>query len=75
MSIRGAVGEIETAYVIPEARGAGVSTALAQAAVAYLRDRGARTIRLLVCAEDDRARRFWQKQGFTPDMVALSRYE
>lgn len=71
----GAVGAIDTLYVIPEARGEGVSTALVDAAVAHLRDRGASTVRTLACVDDAHARLFWQDRGFAADMVALSLYE
>jgi GNAT superfamily N-acetyltransferase len=71
----GLVGEIDALYVTPEARGRGTSVALAQAAVAELRARGAGTIHNLVCIEDDEAQAFWQAQGFERDMVCLSLYE
>jgi ribosomal protein S18 acetylase RimI-like enzyme len=71
----GLVGEIEALYVTPEARRRGTSAALAQAAVAELRARGAGTIRNLVCIEDDEAQAFWQAQGFERDMVCMSLYE
>ncbi len=71
----GVAGEIESLYVPPERRGRGVSTALATAAVDWLRDHGAATIRHLSCAGAADAHRFWQRLGFEPDMICLSRYE
>ena len=52
-----------------DARGRGTSAALAQAAIAELRARGAGVIHNLVCKEDEEA------QAFERDMVCLSLYE
>jgi GNAT superfamily N-acetyltransferase len=71
----GVAGEIEALYVVPEHRGEGTSTALGAAAVGWLRDRGAGTIRHLACAGATGAHAFWQRLGFEPDMVCLSLYE
>lgn len=68
------VGEIDTLYVLPEYRDAGVGDALADAALARLRSVGAHVMRLRVCAENLAAQRFWRHHGFTPDMVTMSRY-
>jgi GNAT superfamily N-acetyltransferase len=70
----GLVGEIEALYVTPQACGRGTSGALARAIVEQLRERGARTIRNLVCIEDEEAQAFWVAQGFERDMVCLSLY-
>lgn len=71
----GLVGEIDALYVTPQARGRGTSSALAKAAIAELRARGAGVIHNLTCIEDDEAQAFWQAQGFERDMVCLSLYE
>jgi len=71
----GLVGEIDALYVTPQARGGGTSSALAKAAIAELRARGADVIHNLVCIEDDEAQALWQAQGFERDMVCLSLYE
>jgi GNAT superfamily N-acetyltransferase len=72
--LRHLLGHIDSLYVVPERRGAGTSRALAEAAVARLREQGVHTIRYLSCtgARDDHA--FWQGLGFEPDMVCLSLY-
>lgn len=70
----GLVGEIDALYVTPRSREQGLSRALAEAVVAELRSRGARTIRNLICAEDEEALSFWLDQGFERDMVCLSLY-
>lgn len=71
----GALGVIDSLYVVPEHRGAGVSRALATAAIAWLRERGASTIRYLSCADATDDHRFWRSLGFVADMVCLSSYE
>jgi len=68
------VGEVQELHVVPEARNGGLSTELASAAVSWLREHGARTIRTLVCADNTDSRESWQRQGFEPDMVCLSLY-
>ncbi|GAA5051682.1 GNAT superfamily N-acetyltransferase [Thermocatellispora tengchongensis] len=67
-------GQIDSLYVVPGRRGGGVSRALARAAVAWLREHGAGTIRYLSCAGAHDDHRFWQGLGFEPDMVCLSLY-
>lgn len=71
----GLVGEIDALFVTPQARRQGTSSALATAAVADLRARGAGVIHNLVCIEDGEAQAFWEAQGFVRDMVCMSLYE
>lgn len=70
----GAIGHIDSLYVVPERRHEGTSRALAEAAIARLRTQGAHTIRYLCCADARDDHRFWQQLGFEPDMVCLSLY-
>ncbi len=70
----GMAGQIDSLYVVPEQRRRGISRALAEAAVALLRERGAHTVRYLSCADAHDDHRFWQDIGFEPDMVCLSLY-
>jgi GNAT superfamily N-acetyltransferase len=71
----GAAGEIDALYVVPAARGRGLSRRLAVTAVAWLRERGATwTVRMRVCSEDAEAIAFWSSLGFEPDMTVLSLY-
>ncbi|CAM4525291.1 GNAT family N-acetyltransferase [Nocardia ninae] len=70
----GMCGEIDSLYVVAGHRGSGISRALAEAAVAWLRDRGAAPIRYLSCAEAHDDHRFWVGLGFEPDMICLSLY-
>jgi GNAT superfamily N-acetyltransferase len=67
-------GQIDSLYVVTSLRGKGVSRALAEAAIVWLRDRGAHTIRHLSCADATDDHQFWQSLGFEPDMVCLSSY-
>lgn len=70
----GLLGELGELYVVPEARGHGISRALASAAVTWLRERDVWTIRKLICADAHREQAFWQAAGFEPDMTCLSLY-
>jgi GNAT superfamily N-acetyltransferase len=70
----GQYGLIDSLYVVPPMRGNGVSSALAVAAIEWLRERGAHTIRYLSCADAETDHRFWRSLGFEPDMVCLSSY-
>jgi GNAT superfamily N-acetyltransferase len=70
----GKSGMIDSLYVVASSRGAGVSRALAEAAVAWLREQGAHTIRYLLCADATDDHGFWRSLGFEPDMVCLSSY-
>lgn len=67
-------GEIDSLYVVPEERGQGISRALAEAAIRWLREHGAHSIRYLSCADAHDDHRFWRSLGFEPDMVCLSLY-
>jgi GNAT superfamily N-acetyltransferase len=71
----GVLGRIDSLYVVPSRRSEGTSKALAKAAIAWLRQRGAHTIRYLSCADAADDHRFWQSLGFVADMVCLSSYQ
>jgi GNAT superfamily N-acetyltransferase len=70
----GQLGRIDSLYVVTSARGKGISRALAEAAVAWLRERGADTIRYLSCVDAADDHGFWRSLGFELDMVCLSSY-
>jgi GNAT superfamily N-acetyltransferase len=72
--LRGLIGEIDSLYVMPEERRGGISRALAEAAVGWLRDQDVHTIRYLSCADATDDHDFWRGIGFVPDMVCLSLY-
>jgi GNAT superfamily N-acetyltransferase len=58
---------LEALYVAPSAWGSGVADRLHDAAVAELRARGVERARLWVLEENHRARRFYERHGWTPD--------
>ncbi|MDF1478005.1 GNAT family N-acetyltransferase [Leifsonia sp. H3M29-4] len=64
--------ELSKVYVREGFHGAGVAAALVDASVAAARDRGARTLWLGVNQENERANRFYAKQGF--ELVGTKRF-
>ncbi|BBX70729.1 GNAT family N-acetyltransferase [Mycolicibacterium psychrotolerans] len=57
--------ELSKMYVLPDAHGAGVSTALMSAALQYARAQAAASVWLGVNQKNLRAQRFYAKYGFT----------
>jgi GNAT superfamily N-acetyltransferase len=55
---------VHAVYVHPDARGAGASAALMQAAIESALEKGARRVVLWVNDENKRARRFYERLGF-----------
>jgi GNAT superfamily N-acetyltransferase len=70
----GVAGHLESLYVVAESRGQGLSRRLAEAAVAWLRARGAGTVRTEICIDNLAAQQLWLDLGFEKDMVCLSLY-
>ncbi|WP_020667746.1 GNAT family N-acetyltransferase [Amycolatopsis nigrescens] len=71
----GLTGEIETCYVTPEERRRGIGTALAKAAMAWLREHGAGDpIRLETWLHDGDAKVFWASLGFAPETICMTHY-
>lgn len=58
-------GEIISLYLLPESMGRGYGKALLAAAVEALADRGFRDVLLWALEENHRARRFYERAGFT----------
>jgi GNAT superfamily N-acetyltransferase len=56
---------LEALYVRPEAWGTGVAALLHELALAELRDREVKTAELWVLEENERARRFYERRGWT----------
>jgi ribosomal protein S18 acetylase RimI-like enzyme len=56
--------EVSKLYVMPAQHGAGVASALMDAAIAEARSRGAAAVWLGVNEENARANRFYEKSGF-----------
>ena len=64
VTLRPAV-ELSKMYVLPDAHGAGVSTALMTAALRHAEDAAAASVWLGVNQKNVRAQRFYAKHGFT----------
>lgn len=66
------VVEIETLSVLSEERGSGVGAALMSASRSWALERGATTVAVGLAHTNEGARRFYEREGFTPfylDMV------
>jgi GNAT superfamily N-acetyltransferase len=63
----GARGELEDLHVVPAAWGTGAARALLDAAVAALHDAGATATLLWVGEANGRARRFYEREGWSYD--------
>jgi GNAT superfamily N-acetyltransferase len=61
------VGEIFAIYVVPEHWSAGVGAALMRAGLDHLAAHGLTEVRLWVIADNPRARRFYERFGYTAD--------
>lgn len=62
---RGPVAILDELYVCPELRGHRLGSALLDAALDLVRDRGGSLIEINVDGEDTDARRFYEAHGFT----------
>jgi len=60
-------GEVTSIYVLPTAWGTGAGRALMAAAVDSLRSEGFRAVTLWVLRDNERARRFYERAGWTLD--------
>lgn len=69
----GRVGHVDSFYVLPETRGQGVGRLLMEAAYAAMREAGASTVALEMVADNEIARRFYEKEGFTKTFVQMHR--
>lgn len=70
----GLSGELECVWVLPDARGDGLTHRLARAGIDWLRQRGAAVIHSLICADNPAAAEFWTGLGFQADMTCMSLY-
>ena len=57
--------ELSKIYVLPDSHGAGASAALMAAALSTAKELGAESVWLGVNQQNERAQRFYAKQGFT----------
>ena len=67
------VALLEDMVVAPDARGAGVGSALLAHAISFARKQGCRRITLLTDGANDAAQRFYARQGFGPSSMVPMR--
>ena len=65
------IGELESLAVAPEARGAGVGSALIEAAFDHFRSVGASELTLSVMQGNDAARRLYERHGLRPYYLGM----
>jgi ribosomal protein S18 acetylase RimI-like enzyme len=65
------IGYVAALYVDPDASGAGVGRALLEHAVDEMRASGRQTISLWVFRDNERARRLYERAGFTPAGIEI----
>jgi GNAT superfamily N-acetyltransferase len=61
----GPVGLVDELYVVPDARGRGIGSALLMAVESIARERGGWLIEITVDGADTDARRFYERHGYT----------
>jgi ribosomal protein S18 acetylase RimI-like enzyme len=66
-------GKIENLFVRPAVRNEGIGSQLLDAAIDALSDRGVSEVSLEVMADNEPARRFYRRHGFSPHRVGLTR--
>lgn len=66
-----AFGFIDDAFVLQEARGQGIGTALLEQAESWCRARGATEVRLQAMVRNELATGFWTRRGFVPEFQRL----
>lgn len=71
--LREPAGFVHDVVVDPRARGRGIATLLVQRAAAWLEDRGAPRVLLWSAAQNTAARRIFERLGFRPTMVEMTR--
>ena len=69
------IGEVESLSVLPEYRGSGLGSVLLDRLEAHLQARGARDLILGVLPGNDDAIRLYQRRGYRPTWLYLSRFE
>ncbi len=66
-------GVLDNVFVVPDARGDGVGSALLDHAEAALADRGADVLAVEALWANDAARRLYERRGYQPHRVTLER--
>jgi len=70
--LRDECGFIHDLVVSEGARGGGIGAALLDAAVEWLREQGMPRVVLGTAAQNDRARRLFERRGFRPTMIEMT---
>ena len=73
MSLRGPAGVVHDILVEPESRGRGIGRLLLDAALAFLKARGAPRVVLTTAEGNDAARRLFAHAGFRRTMIEMTR--
>ena len=73
MSLRGPSGVLHDILVDPEARGRGVGRLLLNAALAFLKSRGAPRVVLTTAEKNELAERWFARAGFRRTMIEMTR--
>ncbi len=71
--LRGPAGFIHDLLVSDEARGLGIGERLLDAAVGWLKERGVPRVMLWSAARNAGAQRLFERHGFKPTMVEMTR--
>lgn len=70
--LRDEAGYIHDLLVVDDARRLGVGDALLDRAIAWLRERGMPRVLLGTAAQNDTARRLFERRGFRPTMIEMT---
>jgi ribosomal protein S18 acetylase RimI-like enzyme len=73
MDLRDACGKLYDLYVDPRARRSGIATLLAEAAIARLEALGVPRVVLMTAAANAPAQRLFERLGFRPTMIEMTR--
>ena len=73
MALRGPAGVLHDVIVAPEHRGRGVGRMLLEAALEFLRSRGAPRVVLTTAEGNERAQRVFEHAGFRRTMIEMTR--
>lgn len=71
--LRGPAGFIHDVVVLEEARGRGIGTKLMEAAIAWLRERGAPRVILWTASKNETAHALFRRLGFRDTMTEMTR--
>jgi len=69
----GTVGRIDDCYVAPQFQLRGIGSALLKDGLAWLRARGVTRVDLAVSIANANGRAFWEKRGFLPYRIVMSK--